>query len=78
MNLHRKGESGNIPYRTGRFFIVDSLWYFSTREGLTHGPFPTRENAAQECHTYIKVCFQVEERLRQFAKPDHSPKSDLI
>lgn len=63
MNTNRRGESGTPPYRTGRFFVVDSNWYFSTREGLEHGPFPTKEKAEQECKTYIKVCQQVENRL---------------
>ena len=63
MSRNRKGETGTPPYRTGRLFVVDSQWYFSTREGLEHGPFPTREKAERECQTYIKVCMQVEARL---------------
>jgi len=60
---HRKGESGPIPYRTGRFFVVDSEWYFTTREGLDHGPFPTKEKAELECQIYVQACLQVESRL---------------
>ena len=63
MNGKRKGETGPIPYRTGRFFCGDSAWFFSTREGLEHGPFPTKEKAERQCRTYISVCLQVEERL---------------
>lgn len=63
MDGNRKGESGPVPYRTGRFFVVDSVWYFTTREGLDHGPFPTREKAQLQCKTYIQVCLQVEDRL---------------
>lgn len=68
MSTNRKGETGVPPYRTGRFFVVDSKWYFSTREGLEHGPFPTKEKAERECLTYIKVCMQVENRLGDYSK----------
>ena len=63
MQGNRKGESVHIPYRTGRYFCVDSAWYFATREGLTHGPFTTREKAIYSCQTYIHICQQVEDRL---------------
>ncbi|MDH5445392.1 MAG: DUF6316 family protein [Gammaproteobacteria bacterium] len=63
MNSNRKGEEGPVPYRTGRFFCVDSQWFFTTREGLDHGPFPTKEKAEWECQTYINVCLKIEERL---------------
>lgn len=68
MQANRNKESGPIPYRTGRFFIVDSVWYFTTREGLDHGPFPTREKAEQGCLTYIQVCLAVEDKLNQRGK----------
>ncbi len=42
---HRKGESGEIPYRSGRFFSADGSWYFSTREGNNVGPFETLQLA---------------------------------
>lgn len=60
---NRKGESGPVPYRTGRFFCVGAAWYFTTREGLDHGPFTTREKAEWGCQTYVQVCLQVENRL---------------
>ena len=63
MELHRKSETGPVPYRTGRFFCVDSRWYFSTREGIEHGPFDTREKAQQACSNYIKICLQIENRI---------------
>lgn len=63
MDTKRKNEAGPIPYRTGRFFCVDSNWFFSTREGLEHGPFATREKAQRECQIYINICLQVENRL---------------
>lgn len=72
---NRKGETGPVPYRTGRFFCVSSAWYFTTREGLDHGPFKTRDKAEWECQTYIQVCLQVEDRLGQsgrYSQPSHT------
>ena len=69
MQRHRKGESDNIPYRTGRFFVVDSKWFFTTREGIEHGPFLTKEKAESECLIYTRVCIQVENRFDQVGLP---------
>ena len=33
MSRHRKGELGAVPFRSGRFFYIDSKWYFACREG---------------------------------------------
>ncbi len=76
MGINRKGETGSPGYRTGRFFVVDSAWFFSTREGLDHGPFPTREKAERECLTYINVCLQVEARLGDYSKATHQDGKD--
>ena len=51
METYRQGESGSIPFRSGRYFCVDAAWYFACREGLDHGPYaskPEAENALQE------------------------------
>lgn len=72
---NRKGESGPIPYRTGRLFVVDSEWYFTTREELNHGPFPTREIAEQESQTYIQVCLQIENKFDQVGLPTQSSQT---
>ena len=37
MDKNRRGESGHIPFRTGRFFSVGGEWFFTTREGRTAG-----------------------------------------
>lgn len=42
---HRQGESGSIPFRSGRFFCVDSDWYFLVREGGQRGPYLSRGDA---------------------------------
>lgn len=45
MQCNRQGESGPVPFRSGRIFNVSGLWYFATREGENHGPFATRQEA---------------------------------
>lgn len=63
MERNRRGESGSVPYRTGRFFNVDSQWFYSTRECLDHGPFITKHMAIENCNNYINSCRLVENRL---------------
>jgi len=50
----RQGETGNIPFRSGRFYNVDSEWYFSSREVSDIGPFHNREEADQALILYLK------------------------
>ncbi|MDH5180238.1 MAG: DUF6316 family protein [Gammaproteobacteria bacterium] len=66
MEQNRKGEKGPIPYRTGRFFSADSMWYFASREGIDHGPFPSRTLAVDALKRYLESCLQVENRLQGF------------
>jgi hypothetical protein len=42
---NRKGESGIIPSRSDRFYSLESVWFFATREGAAIGPFATHEEA---------------------------------
>ena len=49
----RQGESGNIPFRCGRFYNVDSKWYFSSREQSNVGPFHNKEEANQALTMYL-------------------------
>jgi len=52
---HRDGESGNIPYRSERFFCAGDKWYFSTREGFDSGPYATRERAQASLERFLSV-----------------------
>ena len=51
----RIGEQ-NIPttFRTNRFFVAGSSWYFSTREGEDQGPFESRILAHDAIQRYIR------------------------
>ena len=53
MSRHRKGELGVVPLRSGRFFYIDSKWYFSCREGKEKGPFDSKEEAERALLAYI-------------------------
>lgn len=50
----RRGESGNIPFRSGRFYNADSKWYFSSREQRDVGPFQNKEEADQALNLYLE------------------------
>lgn len=42
---HRQGETAAIPNRSDRFYLLESFWFFATREGAAIGPFETHEEA---------------------------------
>jgi len=62
MNTTRKGESGPVPFRSGRLFNVGSEWYFATREG-DRGPFPSREEAEATLTLFLREKATEDERL---------------
>ena len=64
MEILRKGESGVIPFRTGRYFTVDSKWFFSTREGIDHGPYNTKYDAEINLEFFISNVMRVENSLK--------------
>lgn len=53
MESHRQQESGSIPFRTGRFFCVDTAWYFACREGLDHGPYSNKDEAETALQDFL-------------------------
>jgi len=64
MEILRKGESGTIPFRTGRFFTVESKWFFSSREGIDHGPFTSKEQAEISLGIFLDNVMSVETKLK--------------
>ncbi len=50
----RRGEFENVPFRSGRFYNIDSKWYFSSREQADIGPFNNKEQAAEALSQYLK------------------------
>lgn len=57
--IHRDGESGHIPFRSGRFFNIGGSWYFSCREGMDRGPYDTRSLAETALFEHIKHCGEI-------------------
>jgi len=49
----RSGETENIPFRTGRFYNIDSKWYFASREQADVGPYESKQAAEQALTIYL-------------------------
>jgi len=49
----RQNENSGTYFRSGRFFKVDTAYYFSTREGTEVGPYESMEAAAGGLVRYI-------------------------
>ena len=58
--MNRKGETGPVPFRTGRFFSIESKWYFACREGVDRGPFDSRGDAVAALQEYLRNMDQVQ------------------
>ncbi len=54
MKANRHGETDNLHFRSGRLFCVDNDWYYSTREGIDVGPFPTKAEAEVALDSFLK------------------------
>jgi hypothetical protein len=52
--VYRKGEEERTHFRSERIFAIGSDWYFATREGIDHGPFPDRQEAEAELLLFIR------------------------
>lgn len=50
----RSDDADSLDHsREDRFFSLDNLWYFTTREGVVMGPYDTEQEAKVELHSYI-------------------------
>jgi len=52
---NRKGEGGQVPFRSNRFFCAGNKWYFSTREGFDSGPYASKERAQLSLARFLSV-----------------------
>ena len=62
---NRHGENGAIPFRTGRFYCVDSEWWFAIRRGPDQGPYTTKTLAKQSLIEYLNDQFTFEKHLKR-------------
>lgn len=60
---HRRGENGAVPFRSGRFFVVDNKWYFACREGMDKGPYTTRDEAEMYLKAFLSQCDEVAQAM---------------
>ncbi len=51
----RAGETSHPPFRSERFFNMQSSWYYTLRGGQVNGPFPSRESAVHELHRKLHI-----------------------
>lgn len=51
---YRNGESGVLPFRTGRVFNLDSNWYFAARDEADYGPFESKADAEVALNSFLK------------------------
>lgn len=63
MNPHRRGEQGAIPFRSGRFFNIESEWYFACREQQDQGPYTSRQDAEAALTLYIRQIKTQDQRI---------------
>lgn len=52
--MARTGEkTKRVPLRTDRFFAVNGSWYFVTREGMSIGPYLSKQEALNALADFI-------------------------
>jgi hypothetical protein len=73
MSRHRQGELGSVPLRSGRFFYIDSKWYFACREGKNRGPYDSRQAAQLALEAYIRELEGPAANRPDEAEPPGSP-----
>ena len=61
---NRHNEKGAVPFRSGRFYSVDSNWWLAIRRGDDQGPFRTKAVAKQALIQYLNDHFNFEKNLK--------------
>lgn len=51
----RSGEAPRVWFRTNRVYAVGGVWYFSTREGIDIGPYPSRRLAEHDLTCLVDI-----------------------
>ncbi len=51
--MKRDGEETDAVFRSGRFYCVETEWYFSVREQSDQGPYSSKLSAEQGLKTYL-------------------------
>jgi hypothetical protein len=56
----RAGEDPKVWFRTNRFFAVDEVWFFSTRENIDVGPYVSRVEAERDARRLLEILRETE------------------
>ncbi len=56
----RAGEEERLRFRSKRIFTIDGKYYFTTRECVDVGPFPSRTAAEKAVQLFVKTVSQQE------------------
>jgi hypothetical protein len=51
---NRSGEKAKSWFRSERYYHVSGQWYFTTREAMELGPFPSRQDAEAELMLFVR------------------------
>lgn len=76
----RAGEPQRKWYRAERFFQVDSVWFFSTREGIDVGPFDSEATAKRHERCLVSLLIRTrtpEEAVQVIQEYKHRPELDI-
>jgi hypothetical protein len=76
MSTNRRGESGPVPFRRGRFYSIDHQWYATTREGDELGPYASDEDAQMGVAAYL-VDYLSDEEVESLAVISTNDPVDL-
>lgn len=74
----RNGEPQKHWYRSNRFFQVEGIWFFSTREGLDVGPFDSENDARyheRKLKSLLIKCSSEESARHAILEYKHRPES---
>lgn len=51
----RSGEAARVWFRTSRFFNVEDVWFFATREGIDVGPYESKAAAQRDANRLLEI-----------------------
>ena len=73
----RQGEAQKHWYRSERFFQVDGIWFFTTRENIDVGPYDSESEARRherKLKSKLIRCRDVEEARKTIMEYKHRPE----
>ena len=63
--VNRAGETGPIPTRSDRFYLLENQWFFATREGAPIGPFETRAEGERGLVDFLEFLELAKPKVRK-------------